>query len=71
VPIVGFSSLMLSRALNRIQERPEANWVTMAKVNAIRGEFMRQCDKRDGLVNGIRDNYMASRAIFDVTQGSP
>ena len=69
VPIVGFSSLMLSRALNRIQEKPLVQWVTSAKVNAIRGEFMRQCDKLDGLTDGIINNYMACRAIFDVRQG--
>jgi len=34
VPIVGFSSLMLARALNRIQEIPLDHWVTNAKVNA-------------------------------------
>ena len=44
VPIVGFSTLMLAPELIRIQEKPLANWVTPAKVNAIRGEFMRQCD---------------------------
>lgn len=71
VPIVGFSSLMLSRALNRIQEIPLDNWVTTAKVNAIRGEFMRQCDKLDGLADGIVNNYMACREIFDVKQGQP
>jgi feruloyl esterase len=71
VPIVGFSSLMLSRALNRIQENALENWVTNAKVNAIRGEFMRQCDKLDGLVDGIINNYMACREIFDVKQGAP
>jgi feruloyl esterase len=71
VPIVGFSSLMLSRALNRIQEIPLDRWVTSAKVNAIRGEFMRQCDTLDGLADGIINNYMACRAIFDVTQGPP
>ena len=43
--------------------------MTPAKVNAIRGEFMRQCDKLDGLVDGIINNYMACRAIFDVTAG--
>ncbi|HTG72498.1 MAG TPA: tannase/feruloyl esterase family alpha/beta hydrolase, partial [Terriglobia bacterium] len=59
VPIVGFSSLMLARALNRIQEIPLDHWVTNAKVNAIRGEFMRQCDKLDGLADGIVNNYMA------------
>ena len=71
VPIVNFSSLMLATELIRIQEKPIANWVTMAKVNAIRGEFMRQCDKLDGLVDGVINNYMACRAIFDVTQGAP
>jgi hypothetical protein len=71
VPIVNFSSLMLGPELIRIQEKPMANWVTPAKVNAIRGEFMRQCDKLDGLVDGIINNYMACRAIFDVSQGAP
>ena len=68
VPIVSFSSLMLAPELIRIQEKPLANWVPPAKVNAIRGEFMRQCDKLDGLVDGIINNYMACRAIFDRTQ---
>jgi feruloyl esterase len=71
VPIVGFSSLMLARALNRIQEIPLDRWVTSAKINAIRGEFMRQCDTLDGLADGIINNYMACREIFDVTQGPP
>ena len=71
VPIVSFSSLMLGPELIRIQEKPLANWVTMAKVNAIRGEIMRQCDKLDGLADGIINNYMACRAIFDVKQGQP
>jgi hypothetical protein len=69
VPIVGFSTLMLAPELIRIHEKPLANWVTPAKVNAIRGEFMRQCDGLDGLADGIINNYMACRAIFDVTQG--
>jgi hypothetical protein len=68
VPIVSFSSLMLAPELIRIQEKPLANYVPMVKVNAIRGEFMRQCDKLDGLVDGIINNYMACRAIFDRTQ---
>jgi len=71
VPIVGLSSLMLGPELIRIQEKPAANWVTLAKVNAIRGEFVRQCDKLDGLADGIINNYMACRAIFDMSQGSP
>jgi hypothetical protein len=70
VPIVGFSTLMLAPELIRINEKPLANWVTPAKVNAIRGEFMRQCDSLDGLADGIINNYMACRAIFDVTQGA-
>ena len=70
VPIVGFSTLMLAPELIRIHEKPQANWVTPAKVNAIRGEFMRQCDSLDGLADGIINNYMACRAIFDVSQGA-
>ena len=70
VPIVGFSTLMLAPELIRINEKPLANWVTPAKVNAIRGEFMRQCDSLDGLADGIINNYLACRAIFDVTQGA-
>ncbi len=70
VPIVSFSTLMLAPELIRIREKPQANWVTQAKVNAIRGEFMRQCDTLDGLADGIINNYMACRAIFDVTQGA-
>jgi pimeloyl-ACP methyl ester carboxylesterase len=70
VPIVNFSTLMLGPVLIRIHEKPSANWVTPAKINAIRGEFMRQCDKLDGLADGIINNYMACRAIFDVSQGA-
>src|SRR5436190_17257828 len=68
VPVVSLSSLQLAPVRIRIQEKPQANWVTPAKVNAIRGEFMRQCDKLDGLTDGIINNYMACRAIFDVSQ---
>jgi feruloyl esterase len=70
VPVVNFSSLMLAPELIRIQEKPLANWVTRAKVNAVRGEFMRQCDNLDGLDDGVINNYMACRAIFDVSQGA-
>ena len=70
VPIVSFSTLMLAPELIRIQEKPLASWVTPAKANAIRTEFLRQCDKLDGLSDGIINNYIASRAIFDVTDGS-
>jgi feruloyl esterase len=70
VPIVSFSTLMLAPELIRIREKPLANWVTPAKVNAIRGEFIRQCDGLDGLTDGIINNYMGCRAIFDVSQGA-
>ena len=71
VPIVSFSSLMLAPELVRIQEKPLANWVTRMKVNAIRGEFLRQCDLLDGAVDGVINSYLACRAIFDVSQGRP
>jgi pimeloyl-ACP methyl ester carboxylesterase len=71
VPIVNFSSLMLAPEWIRIQEKPLANWVTRAKIEAIRSEFMRQCDALDGLADGVMNNYVACRAIFDVKQGAP
>ena len=70
VPIVGFSSLMLAPELIRIREKALAAWVPRAKVNAIRAEFMRQCDDLDGLTDGVINNYMACRAIFDTSQGA-
>jgi feruloyl esterase len=69
VPILNFSSLMLAPELIRIQEKPLKNWVTPAKTNAVRAEFLRQCDALDGLADGIVNNYMASRAIFNVHDG--
>ena len=71
VPIVSFSSLMLGPEWIRIQEKPMANWITPAKIEAIRAEFVRQCDKLDGLADGVMNNYMACRAIFDTSQGAP
>ena len=71
VPILGFSSLMLAPELIRIKEKPQSNWVTRAKVNAIRAEFMRQADKLDGLADGVINNYMAARARFDMSYGDP
>ncbi len=69
VPIVNFSTLMLAPELIRIQEKPLENWVTPAKIETIRAEFLRQCDELDGLSDGIINNYIASRIIFDVTDG--
>ena len=69
VPILNFSTLMLAPELIRIQEKPLPKWVTPAKVNAVRAEFLRQCDKLDGLADGVINNYMASREIFNVNDG--
>ena len=71
VPIVNFSSLMLGPELIRIHEKPLANWVTRAKTEAIKSEFVRQCDRLDGLADGVINHYTACRAIFDVKQGAP
>lgn len=70
VPIVGFSSLMLSRAQMRIQEIPLRNWVPPAKGTAVLAEFMRRCDKLDGLADGIINAYVDCRAIFNVNDGN-
>jgi feruloyl esterase len=69
VPIVNFSTLMLAPELIRIQEKPAANWIPTAKTAAIRAEFIRQGDKLDGLEDGVINNYMGARALFDMSQG--
>jgi len=69
VPIVNFSTLMLAPELIRIQEKPLTNWVTPAKVRAITAEFLRQCDSLDGLSDGIINNYIEARVIFNVNDG--
>jgi hypothetical protein len=71
VPVLSFSNLSLSRAAQRIQEIPLANWVTQAKRTAISTEFMRQCDGLDGLLDGVMNNYVACRKVFDVSQHPP
>ena len=68
VPIVGFSSLMLAPEWLRIHEKPLQRWVPRQKVEAIRAEFLRQCDHRDGRVDGIINNYQACRRVFDVKE---
>ena len=69
VPIVNFSTLMLAPELIRIQEKPITNWVTPAKVKAVAAEFLRQTDALDGISDGIINNYMDARAIFNVKDG--
>jgi feruloyl esterase len=70
VPIVGFSSLMMSRAYMRAQEIPLRNWVPPTKGNAVVAEFMRRCDNLDGLTDGIISAYYDCRALFDVHDGN-
>jgi hypothetical protein len=69
VPIVGFSSLMLSRAYMRIQEARLENYVPPVKGNAILAEFLGQCDDLDGRLDGVINNYYDCRAIFNVNDG--
>ncbi len=69
VPILNNTTLMLAPVLIRIQEKPIANWVTPAKVKAIAKEFMRQSDALDGIADGVINNYMAARAIFNIKDG--
>lgn len=66
VPIVGFSSLMLAPSRTRIEEKPLARWVPTTKGPALLAEFMRQCDSLDGLADGVINNYVDCRAIFNV-----
>ncbi|MEO6850397.1 MAG: tannase/feruloyl esterase family alpha/beta hydrolase, partial [Mucilaginibacter sp.] len=69
VPILNNSTLMLAPVLMRIQEKPIANWVTPAKAKAITAEVLRQCDTLDGVADGMINNYIAARAIFNVNDG--
>ncbi|MEP7324086.1 MAG: tannase/feruloyl esterase family alpha/beta hydrolase, partial [Saprospiraceae bacterium] len=69
VPIVNFSTLMLAPELIRIQEKPITNWVTPSKIKTITAEFLRQTDLLDGISDGIINNYMAARAIFNIKDG--
>ncbi len=72
VPVVGMSSLMLAPTLTRIQERALANHVPPSKGPAMLAEFMRQCDGLDGRIDGVINNYVDCRALFNVndTRGS-
>jgi feruloyl esterase len=69
VPIVGFSSLMLSRVLGRIQEKTLDRYVPPVKGNAVLSEFMRRCDGLDGRIDGVINDYVDCRAIFNVNDG--
>ncbi|MEO6080526.1 MAG: tannase/feruloyl esterase family alpha/beta hydrolase [Steroidobacteraceae bacterium] len=66
VPVTGFSTLMLSPTLVRIQEKPLANWVPAERGPMLLAEFMRQCDGLDGSIDAVINNYVDCRAIFNV-----
>jgi pimeloyl-ACP methyl ester carboxylesterase len=69
VPILNNTTLMLAPVLIRTQEKALDNWVTPAKIKAITAEFIRQADVLDGVADGMINNYMAARAIFNVKDG--
>jgi pimeloyl-ACP methyl ester carboxylesterase len=69
VPILNYSTLMLAPVLIRIQEKPATNWITPSKIKTITSEFLRQCDALDGIADGMINNYMAARAVFNVKDG--
>ncbi|HTQ35880.1 MAG TPA: tannase/feruloyl esterase family alpha/beta hydrolase [Steroidobacteraceae bacterium] len=69
VPVLSLAGLMASPVAIRHQEIPLAKWVPTAKARAIAAEFMRQCDGLDGLQDGVIDNYLQCREIFNVRDG--
>ncbi len=69
VPVLSLSGLMASPVAIRHQEIKLANHVPAAKGRAIAAEFMRQCDALDGLADGLINDYMDCRAIFNVHDG--
>lgn len=66
VPVVSLNGLMGSPVAIRREEIPLVNHVPQAKGHAIAAEFMRQCDGLDGLEDGLINDYMDCRAIFNV-----
>jgi feruloyl esterase len=66
VPVVELNGLMVGPVDIRRQENKQENWIPAAKSRAIATEFMRQCDGLDGLNDGLINDYMQCRAIFNV-----
>lgn len=66
VPVLQLNGLMAGPVEIRRQEIRQENWVPGAKARAIVTEFMRQCDGLDGLNDGLINDYMQCRAIFNV-----
>lgn len=70
VPIVGNSGLSLQPTLFLQRQIAAVNHVPRAKSAAIVAEIMRQCDKLDGIADGVISNYLACHNIFDTTRGT-
>jgi hypothetical protein len=66
VPAIATSTLVLVPVLVRNQEKPLANWVPETKSKAVAFQFIKQCDALDGLTDGIINDYVACREIFNV-----
>jgi feruloyl esterase len=69
VPVLALNSLMQAPAAIRRHENVLAAHVPQNKGKAIAAEFMRQCDDLDGLDDGVINNYMDCRAIFNTSDG--
>jgi feruloyl esterase len=69
VPVVALNGLMQAPPAIRREEIPLDRHVPQAKGRAIAAEFMRQCDALDGLDDGVINDYMRCRAIFNVNDG--
>lgn len=65
VPVVNFSTLQLAAALMAKAQIPLASWVTPAKATAIATEVVRRCDGQDGLQDGVINDYIGCRNLFD------
>lgn len=70
VPVVNLSNLIAAPTWTRQREIKLANWVPPVKEKAIAALFIRTCDKLDGIVDGVINNYVACRAIFNTGTGS-
>jgi len=65
VPVINFTGLMFAPTWIRERERTLANWVPTAKSKAIAAQIIRKCDGLDGIVDGVINNYVACRALFE------
>ena len=69
VPVLALNSLMQAPPAIRRHENALSMHVPQNKGKAIAAEFMRQCDALDGLDDGVINDYLSCRAIFNVNDG--